>query len=369
MTLGFLFAIVVVVYLLQCICWAVPGAIVFALDLRGRGQRRQEFLWSALNVSALLANPLPPLSPLLVVQWPGFELTPDSIRFSSKQDEPISIPWEKLKIAYSEFRLRCNDTMVFKGSESEVRRYAELLQQLQRAGRGQRSQIIQEWLRKAMNTRAASHRVLLFARDSRWLRIVSNLQFFFLFLVMPLGFEKFGAAILWRVILVLIVISIAVGLEFWTLHKTLFPDANNERFKSGITVFLSPVAAIRASDPAAHNLLGGFHPIAVAGAVLSGEEFRRFAGRQLRLCRYGEYQDKRYQQMLQQAMEQALKQKGLNPAELLRPPEPDSGCVIYCPRCLAQYTKEREQCTDCGYEKLSAFAGVAQPPSAVKSSN
>jgi predicted amidophosphoribosyltransferase len=68
-------------------------------------------------------------------------------------------------------------------------------------------------------------------------------------------------------------------------------------------------------------------------------------------------------------MEQALKQKGLNPAELLRPPTPDPGCVVYCPRCLAQYTKERDQCTDCGYEELSAFARVAQPPSAVKSSN
>lgn len=355
MSLALLFVIVVIVYLLQCICWAAPGSVVFTLDLRGRGQRRQEFLWSALNVSALVANPLPPLSPLVVVQWPAFELTPDSIRFSSKQGEAVSLPWEKLKITRSESRVGCNNHVVFKGSESEARRYAELLQQLQHAVRGQRTQIIQNWLRRSMNTRAAVQRVLLFTRDSRWLRIVSNLQFVFLFLLVPLGFERFGTAILWRVILMLVVISVAVGLEFWTLHKTLFPEAGDDRFKSGITIFLSPVAAIRASDAAAHNLLAGFHPIAAAGAVLSKEEFVHFAGRQLRQCCYGEYADKRYQQMLQQAMEQALKQRGLDPEALLQAPAPEPNCIVYCPRCLAQYTKPREQCTDCGYENLSAF--------------
>jgi hypothetical protein len=364
MNLGWLFLILLLIYFLQCICWATPGSVVFALGLRGRGKRRQEFVWNALNVSGLLAGPLPPLTPLLVVQWPAFELTPDSIRFASKEGEPVSLPWEKLKIAYSESRLRCNDSLVFKGSETQVKQYAGLLQQLQRAARGQRGQIIQDWLRKAMSIQSATRRVLTFSRRSRVLRVISNLQFVFLFFVVPLGFEKFGTGIFWRVILMLVAISAAAGVEFWGLHKLLFLAAKEERFKSGVTIFLSPIAAIRASDVLAHNLLGGFHPLAAAGAVLSEEEFRQFAAQQLRLNRYGDYLDQRYQQMVQQAMEQSIRNKGLNPEELLRPPEPEPGCVVYCPRCLAQYTKPRTECVDCGYEELASFASVAQPPSA-----
>ena len=362
-----LFLILLLVYFLQCICWATPGSTVFSLNLRGRGKRRQEFVWNTLNVSGLLSNPLPPLTPLVVVQWPAFELTPDSMRFSSKEGEPVSLPWDKLKISYSESRLRCNGAQVFKGSEVQVRQYAELLQQLQRAVRGQRGQIIQDWLRKTMNIQSAARRVRVFSRRSCVLRIISNFYFFFLFLLVPLAFERFGTAILWRVLIMLVAISAATGIEFWLLHRTLFPTAKDERFKSGLTVFLSPVAAIRASDALAHNLLSGFHPVAAAGAILGEAECHSYASLQLRLTRYGDYLDPRYQQMVQQAMEQSVRKKGLKPEELLRPPKPDPDCVMYCPRCLAQYTKEREECADCGYEKLEDFArpqAVSMPKSA-----
>ena len=29
--------------------------------------------------------------------------------------------------------------------------------------------------------------------------------------------------------------------------------------------------------------------------------------------------------------------------------------VVYCPRCLAQYNKTRDECADCGYESLEDF--------------
>lgn len=365
--LASLFLIVLLVYLLQCICWASPRAIAFALGIRGRGKRRyQGFVWNAFDTSGLLANPLPPLSPLLVVQWPAFELTPDAIQFAAKEGEPVSIPWEKLKLGHSESKLLCNGSLAFKGSEAQVLQYVELFGQLQRSRRAQRGQLIQDWLRKMTNTQAAARRLLVFFRRSCWLRIVSNLQFVFLFLLVPLAFEKFGTGILWRVILMLVVISIAITLEFWTLHKAMFPKGGSQRFKSGVTILLSPMAAIRAHDAVARDLLSGYHPLAVAAAVLPAEEFRRFAGEQLRLCRFGDYADKQYQQALQRAMEKIIRQKNLDLEELIRPPRHESGCVVYCPRCLAQYTRERESCSDCGYEGLEAFDRLAQPPSAVK---
>src|SRR5579864_6239550 len=163
--LSSLFLIVLLIYIVQCICWASPRAITFTLGLRGHGKRKREGLvWNALDTAGTLANPFPPLTPLLAVQWPAFELTPDSIYFSGKQGEPVSIPWEKLKITHSETRLLCNGSRAFKGSEVQVQQYVELLATLQRAKRGQRDQIVQDWMRKMMNTEAAARRVRVFSR-------------------------------------------------------------------------------------------------------------------------------------------------------------------------------------------------------------
>jgi len=362
-----LFLIVVLVYLLQCICWVPPRAIIFALGFRGRGNRRKPgFIWNALDTAGLLANPLPPLTPLVVQQWPAFELTPDSIKFPGKTGELVVISWEKLEVSHSEGKLSCNGSLVFKGSEAQVQQYTQLLDQLRRARRGQREQIIQTWLRKMAGGQTPTRRLLVFAKRSRWLRVFSNFQFFFLFVLAPLAFREFGTRVFWRVILILVVISIAIALEFWSVHKELFPRARDTRFKAGLVVLLSPMAAIRASDVVARDLLSGYHPVAAAGAVLSEEEFRRFAAEQLRLCRFGDYLDKQFQRALTNAVEGAIAQRGIVATELLLPPEAESGCVVYCPRCLAQYTKTREACSDCGYEVLATLAPAQESAKARK---
>lgn len=360
-----LFVAVFLVYLIQCIAWVSPRAIVFTLGIRGHGKRRfQGFVWNAFDIAGLLANPFPPLTPLLTVQWPAFELSPDGIQFPDKEGKPVSISWEKLEVKHSESKLFCNGALAFKGSEVQVEQYAELFAQLQRARRNQREQIIHDWLRQAMNVQPPARRLKVFARRARGLRIVANLQFVFLFLLVPLGFEKFGTGILWWAILMLLLISVAITLKFWTLHKIFFPQpqssVKDHRFKSGLTILLSPMAAIRACDAAARDLLSGYHPLAAAGALLQPDDFRSFAAEQLRLCRFGEHLDRQYQARLQKLMEQLIRKKELDPEELLRPPDPQSGCVVYCPRCLAQYTKEREECTDCGYEVLAKLDCVAQ---------
>src|SRR5579864_1205430 len=186
--LVFLFLILLVIYVIQCICWVTPRSIVFTLDLRGHGKRRRQgYVWNALDTAGLLAGPLPPLTPLVAAQWPAFELTPDGIQFPSSrgagEGEAVSIPWENLKLAHSESRLKCNGSVAFKGSEIQVQQYIELLGSLHRAPRARRAEIIQGWQRRMMNTQAAARRVLVFTGRSRWLRVLSNLQFFFLFVL------------------------------------------------------------------------------------------------------------------------------------------------------------------------------------------
>src|SRR5215471_18661680 len=108
-----LFLIVLLVYLLQCIYWVSPTrSAAFGLNRRGRGKRRyQGFVWNAFDTAGILANPLPPLSPMVVAQWPAFELSPDAIQFRKKgveEQEPVSIEWEKLELKHTASRLLCN---------------------------------------------------------------------------------------------------------------------------------------------------------------------------------------------------------------------------------------------------------------------
>ena len=72
--LASLLVVVLLVYLFQCLCWAPTRAHVFSLEPGGEsGKRKRGFLWSALKLTGYWANPLPPLQPLLVVDWPQLQ--------------------------------------------------------------------------------------------------------------------------------------------------------------------------------------------------------------------------------------------------------------------------------------------------------
>ena len=352
-----LFLVVVVIYLIQCISWVTPGASVFTLSSRGRGKRKPRgFVWSALRTEGLLSAPFPPLKPLAVVAWPSFQLDPQGITVLPDQGEALFLPWESLTLTHTESRVLCNDRPVFRGSEAHVFAYFALLQKVQRAAIQQRGLVIERWIFRSMSATAVTRRVKVFAGRSWWLRIFVNLQFIFLFLIVPLAFAAFGPRILWRVILLLLATSAFIALEFWTAHRKLFPKAGGARLKAVVTIVLSPVAAIRACDVLARDLVGRSHPLAAAGGLLKPPEFAAFAGEQLRLCRFSGRPDKWYQQTLGKFMERAIRQKGGRPDALLRPARQDQGCIVYCPRCLAQYTRGVETCADCGFEPVSAFA-------------
>jgi hypothetical protein len=349
--------IVFLVYLLQCISWGPSDAIVFTLGVRGLGRRRHPgFVWNAFNVAGILANPFPPLTALLTMQWPSFELSRDFLLSRNKNGEPVSIPWENLKVTSSDSKLFCNGLPILNGDEGQMLRYAELLERLRDASVNRRDEMIQAWLYKAMNSQAASRRLRIFSGRSFRLRIIANLQFLFLFLVLPFVVEEFGAGIFRYIIVILIAISVIIAIEFCTLHKRLLPREKEQRFKSAVTILLSPIAAIRACDAAARDLLIDYHPVAAAAALPTTQEFMDFAGEQLRLCRFGDYLNGQYQAMLQKQMERTFLRHRIEPKTLLYPSQKQRECVVFCPRCLAQYTKARESCSDCGYQGLTEWA-------------
>lgn len=351
-----LFLVVAVIYLIQCISWVTPGASVFELDFRGRGKRKPRgFVWNALHTEGFLAAPLPPLTPLTVVNWPSFQLDPQGIMVLPDQGDPLFLSWDNVTLAHTESRILCNGRAVFRGSEAQVLAYFALLQKVQRATRQERGYMIERWLSRAMSAPAVARRLKAFAGRSCWLRVLVNLQFIFLFLIVPLAFAAFGPRILWRMILLLLAMSAFIAFEFWTAHRKLFRQACGARLKAIVTIVLSPVAAIRACDVLARDLLGRSHPLSAAGGLLEPAEFAALAGEQTRLCRFSGQPDNWYQQTLGRLMVLVIEQEGCRLEALLRPARQNQSCIVYCPRCLEQYTKDVGICADCGFEKMVAF--------------
>jgi hypothetical protein len=356
-----LFLVVLLVYLVQCLYWVTPGAAVFVLNFRGQGRwKHRGFAWSALKSEGFLAGPLPPLSPLAAQVWPAFLLNADGVGISLPNAEWKSLPWDGLAISASESKLRCQGVTVFHGSEGQVLEFSQLFGKLQRAAKNARGSMIERWLRQAMRAETPRRRVRVFSGRSRLLRILANAQLVFLFVVGPLLFGRFGPSVLWRILLFLLTMQLLIGLEFWSVHKRLFPSASSARLKATVTVLLSPMAAIRSCDVVARDLFGGSHPLAVAAAVLPLPEFEIFAGEQLRQWRFGDHPDSWYRDVVATALERAIRRAGVRPESLLRPAQRENECVVYCPRCLAQYVKNSEACSDCGFESLVPFSGKAQ---------
>ena len=358
--LATLLFVVLLVYLFQCLCWAPPSALVFSLEPSGeQGRKRRGFLWSALKLRGYCANPLPPLQPLMVVDWPAFQPDPEMMRLAQTDTEPVSLPWEQLTVTRSGSKLLCNGSVVLQAGADHIKAQQEFLSKLKRANPKGRKKLIETWLRKATDTGAVEDLLKLFLHKSRWLDIAVNLQFFLLFMIVPMAFFRFGSGALWPMAAAVLTTSIFIAWQCWRVHKRFFPGDGDARFKAMFGTVLSPIYAIRAADTVARDLLAGFHPVAVAGVVCRPQEFEAFAAEQLRANLFGQSGVNWYRDQLQLALASMLEKKGVSVKQLLAPPERDGNCVVYCPRCRAQYTKAREDCADCGHGELLEFAGQA----------
>ena len=351
-----LLAIVLLVYLFQCMCWSPARAHVFSLSDPQRGHWKKDgFLWGALELRGNWANPLPPLQPLTVVDWPTFQLTPEAVHAGSASSFGEPVLWERAVFSRVEGKLLCNDVKVFEGGADQCKAYLEMLSRLQQAKVKDRKKLIEGWLLKATDADAAQERLESFSHKAIWMELAANLQFCVLFTTTPLAFYRFGGKALWPTLATVLAISIFITWQFWRLHRKFFPADSDARFKSLFSILLSPINAIRASDLLARDLFAGFHPVAVAQVVCRREEFESLAAEQLRAIKFSHSGSGGYADQVQHSLEALLQKAGLEPKSLLEAPQREDNCVSYCPRCLAQYTKTREDCADCGFSPLNAF--------------
>ena len=377
-----LFLVLALLYGWECAVWLRRGTVAFGTWL-GRAWRLQHPGTLAGNQRGgfILAAPLPPLGSLLTTNQFPLSLSPEgALVWVSTNINPGWRPAQSGRfLRFEDMRetrahgrkVLVNGEMLLSSSSLGLARWlAENLQRIAKLKPSQRETAIAELLHASLDCRNVEKRWQEFQEHARPLGLLSNALFFYIFGFAPALIWQLGLGLSWLGLLAgLLALTTATATFFSRAHRALFPRAEDERFTQTITVLLAPTTAMRAGDVLSRPLLETFHPLAVAQVLLPAEAFREFARRVVLdlehparpVCpdespnvKATELHGRR---ALQSAVENCLKQGGIEPETLVRAPVPaDESCRAYCPRCSAQFTTADGECSDCGGLALLPFA-------------
>ena len=349
-----IFLVLFLVYALQGIATAAPCSVVFSLDSGEKGKLLRRYWRFSPSRRLFVLNPFYPLSRAVYVDSQPVSFPVDSsgeirnVNFTNHVDSSadiiVTFDTSHRFTSRSNQVLLDDKTIATLHSERSASRIATLLTRLQSTPASKRSSLVKIELRSTLRFDAIRKRLELFSQCTGLLNSLCLSLFLLVFVAAPFNIYLFGLHRVWLTLLVmLIVFSVAVLWAFRNASRRLNPEAPGVDVKHLVTIALSPLAAIRAADPIASDLLADFHPIAVACALLPPENFLAFAGRELRNVKFV-LQDA----CLEECIMDFLRSQNADPQSLLASPDPlDASCRTYCPACLAQYRVEEGACRDC----------------------
>jgi len=362
-----LFLICALIYTFEC-AELVPQRALGFVSFVGAWRVRRTFAPNPAWARGLLfADPWPPLAPALVAEDLPLTLGPDGLgleggRHQTGRDdrEAWFIPWAQVETvaAAGSLLLINGETLARLATRRSARALAGLCEELKRLAPAAREPRLQSWLNARFDGTAAAARVAAFRRETRALRVATNLLWAGLFLALP--------AVLLTSLIELLLPVAAFTFVAWLAAAVLFErtlrssrcldrDIRPELSKRIVAV-TSPLATVRSTDHLARELCGDLDPLAVAVALLPPARLSAFARPRLGDLRYrrsraaagGEADGRWWRGELLRRCENALRAQNLDPNAMLAPPErhhPD--VVAWCPRCLAQYRAGTSPRTSC----------------------
>jgi hypothetical protein len=236
---------------------------------------------------------------------------------------------------------------------------AGLLERLRRAPQRELDRILKHEYEKMFDAPRVASRLSEYRVHSAFLRTTTVLLFVFLFGIAPLDIRLLGLGRSWPFLMAYVVGSL--GCTSWAFlrgQKALYPGQTGGRWQQALTFALSPLSAIRANDVLLRDLFCAFHPLAVARILMTEENFRVQAERELRNSIY--FGRTGPTEGMQRALETFLRRIGMSVDELLKPPHRDSAnSCTYCPLCLSQFVIGEGECPDCIGVRLEKYPSEA----------
>lgn len=353
------------------VLWVRRSATVFRRRLRTYQVAATDGPFGNAAHTFLLLSPFPPLPEMFVVEpWPlilgaervwllsaeggaaGPEVHPSA--------EEVAKARSDAKAVHAKGPLAQTSSAVLASALADaLRRWAALPQ-------GERASFAQAALEARFDRQALAARLTLLSQLTRRLAIVGNLFPLLLFGGLWAFFFLPGAAERWPALVVtLFLVLLFVWLEFFRVHRRLYPDERGDRAMKMFMLIFSFPAAARAQAWLARDALAGFHPLAVASLLLSGPRLEAVARSHwlslqhpLGAAPEGAAADlSATRARLAEAYRKVLREAGVDVAQLERAPAPSNASArSYCPRCLEEYVEPSGACPDCPGVERRSFA-------------
>lgn len=365
--------VVAVIYLIECFFLVKRDTFVFLnpFGLRWHPAYSSNIIGN-YSKGAIFSNPLPLLGITLFCQSLPISLSPDGIySYVSlapypcgrvQQHEKYFRLDDIKKISAYDNRIMINGSDFAKTlSHRMAKTLADLIERLIRGSKSERYAFIKKAIKRSMDTEAIQLRIQDYYKHAKWLRIMCNLIFLYLFVVCPVVIFYSGLAKTWFILLPLLLLLMALNTKlFFHAHKILFPDEGSSRIQSLFLILLVPTTSIRANDYLSCYLLESFHPLAVAKILCSQRDFELIAQRfildaqhpiqpacpadDIMICNT----EKWFRESYLLLIEDFIKMSVVDLEALVGPPQQgSSSAVTYCPRCHTQFAIADGKCLDC----------------------
>lgn len=355
-------SILFLVYVSQCFGSAPPITVLFLLNDRLKGGLlrhywelapggRRIFLLNPFlpHVGAVYADHIP-----FIVRRNEDESSPSLEPFPGASNSPSQLAFE----AAREIEAFSKDVFVDNGkfaslrSETAAKAFAAFLKKLQHTRCQDRLGVLEKYFRQRFNLKMLDERLERYAKSSAYLHSACFSLFFFVLLLAPAALFFLGLRrTLFALLLYLVLSCGAIVWLFVAAYRQIYPQKKRWPLQQMSAIAFSPFAAIRANDLLVAGLAEEFHPVAVARRLLPEEQFRSFAGAELRKAQFLHSDE-----FLIRFLNEFLRQNAVHPESLLASPrKQDNASQSYCPVCLTQYVIGDGNCKDCNDRPLVRF--------------
>lgn len=350
-------AIVVALYLSECVVWARHGAfVVTAPFLFGAKLHTLSRLGGTTRGAFTLLNPLPPFGRVYVVEPFPFTMHVDRVvasRHFSLAHEPLpqdtgrEVAWDDAKNARAIDRDVHVGASVFArcSTPRHARAAASVLARV--ASSHDRPAAREDAMRAHFDVADARTRAHAHARWSVPLLVAASGVFVALFVFVPRVVMATGTKH-WPLLVVSVYAWVLVSVvSMYIAHRKLVPDARGERWLQTLLMLPAPTMAMRGNDKLGRALMAGLHPIAVALAVLQGSTRDDVIARALRELKHPRGSHAPDDALLARVTKLARDQGVDVDASFTPPRSLRAGHGAWCPRCHAVYRDGTTTCADC----------------------
>ena len=289
-----LLAVLLFLYFVECGVWIPPGSVSFRLQSNPKRAIRMLTKPRAMaRPDITFVFPFSFRGGVVVFPLASISICPRGITVDrwilAEASQTEFVAFENISsIEAIQRELVVNGTrFAVAASEGQAAKFETIVKRLKARTLPDRSAEIERELSQSLDADLIRSKLDEYIKKTSELSIDSFALFVTIFMVSPIVVWRWGLVGTWPFLLCSVVLIVA--LTAWDYHRTnleLFPTSSVSQWRAIASILLSPPAAMHATKYLARDLGRDCHPLALAAARCSKEDYRTLASWVLRDLRF-----------------------------------------------------------------------------------